>query len=51
MLSLTKQKLMATKLDELKIETERLEMVYKRKLEALDELKQAVLSSAFSGGL
>jgi type I restriction enzyme S subunit len=39
------------KLDALTIETQRLEALYQRKLEALDELKQSLLHQAFSGNL
>ncbi|MEO7917648.1 MAG: hypothetical protein ABIR16_08400, partial [Dokdonella sp.] len=37
--------------DALKTETERLESIYTRKLNALDELKQSLLHQAFSGQL
>ena len=39
------------KLDALTVETQRLEALYQRKLEALDELKQSLLHQAFSGQL
>ena len=39
------------KLDALTAETQRLEALYQRKLEALDELKQSLLHQAFSGAL
>lgn len=32
-------------------ETQRLESLYQRKIEALDELKQSLLQQAFSGNL
>jgi type I restriction enzyme, S subunit len=40
-----------TKLDELSVETQRLESIYRQKLAALDELKKALLHQAFSGQL
>lgn len=39
------------KLDALTVETQRLEALYQRKLEVLDELKQSLLHQAFSGAL
>ena len=38
-------------IDEFRAETQRLEALYQRKLEALDELKQSLLHQAFSGVL
>ena len=38
-------------LDNLEIETQRLESIYQRKLAALDELKKSLLHQAFSGSL
>jgi type I restriction enzyme, S subunit len=46
-----KQKQLAQKLDELHIETQRLESLYQRKLQALDDLKKSLLHQAFSGAL
>ncbi|WP_323884964.1 restriction endonuclease subunit S [Aeromonas caviae] len=37
------------KLDALRVETQRLESLYQRKIAALDELKQSLLQQAFSG--
>lgn len=45
------QEELATKLDNLHIETQRLETLYQRKLTALDELKKALLHQAFNGEL
>ena len=39
------------KLDALREETQRLESIYQRKLEALEELKKSLLNQAFSGEL
>lgn len=39
------------KLDALRVETQRLESLYQRKIAALDELKQSLLQQAFSGQL
>jgi restriction endonuclease S subunit len=50
-LSLSKQQAMVSKIDELKIETDRLEAVYVRKLSDLEELRQSLLNSAFSSDL
>ncbi len=44
-----KQKELAQKLDELHVETQRLESLYQRKLQALDDLKKSLLHQAFSG--
>lgn len=38
-------------LDELRLETQRLEAIYQRKLAALNELKQSILQKAFTGEL
>lgn len=38
-------------LDELRLETQRLEAIYRRKLAALNELKQSILQEAFTGEL
>jgi type I restriction enzyme S subunit len=45
------QKQIADELDDLAIETQRLESLYRRKLAALAELKQALLQKAFAGEL
>lgn len=45
------QSKLATKLDELHHETQRLESIYQQKLAALDELKKSLLHQAFSGAL
>jgi len=46
-----RQKPIADKFDALQIETQRLESLYQQKLDALAELKQAVLQKAFAGEL
>lgn len=46
-----KQTELAASLDTLHEETQRLEALYQRKLEALDELKRSLLHQAFSGNL
>ena len=43
--------MISQKLDSLRIETQRLESLYQRKLAALDELKKSLLHQAFSGQL
>ena len=45
------QRLLASKLDEISSETNRIELIYQRKISALAELKQAILQKAFSGEL
>lgn len=45
------QKRLADELDELRDETEHLEAIYRRKIAALNELKQSLLHEAFSGKL
>ena len=45
------QRLLASKLDEISSETNRIELIYQRKISALAELKQAILQKAFSGDL
>ena len=47
----TKQKELASKLDELRQETQRLESIYQQKLAALEELKKSLLHQAFTGEL
>jgi type I restriction enzyme S subunit len=45
------QEQLASKMDVLLEETERLESIYQQKLEALAELKQSILQKAFAGEL
>ena len=47
--SLVVQRQIVSKLDALRIETQRLESVYQRKLTAIDALKKSLLNHAFSG--
>ncbi len=49
--ALEKQKSIVASIDELAIETQRLETIYKQKLNALNELKQSILHKAFTGEL
>lgn len=49
--ALKEQRAVAAILDDLHEETQRLEALYQRKLDALDELKQSLLHQAFSGKL
>lgn len=49
--SISKQKEITAKLDELREETYRLKSIYKKKLLALDELKKSLLHQAFNGDL
>ena len=49
--TLSQQKSIVAKLDELRDETQRLASLYQRKLVALDALKQSLLHQAFSGQL
>ena len=49
--SISEQKAIVRKLDALSSETQRLEAIYQQKLDALAELKQAVLQKAFAGEL
>ena len=49
--SLTEQKRIVSITDSILNETQRLESIYRRKLEALDELKKALLHKAFTGEL
>lgn len=49
--SIPEQAKVSTALDELSVETQRLESIYQRKLVALDELKKSFLHQAFSGEL
>lgn len=48
---LTEQNCLVTKIDELAIETQRLEAIYRQKIAALNELKQSILQKAFTGEL
>lgn len=45
------QRLIVARLDALSAETKRLEGIYQRKVESLEELKKSVLQRAFEGGL
>ncbi|MFM5364649.1 restriction endonuclease subunit S [Aeromonas veronii] len=49
--SMTIQADIVCQMDSLREETQRLESLYQRKIEALDELKQSLLQQAFSGQL
>ena len=49
--SVSKQREIAAKLDELHEETQRLGAIYQQKLTALDDLKKSLLHQAFSGQL
>ena len=49
--SLTEQKTIVKKLDELAQETHRLETIYRQKITVLDDLKKSLLHQAFSGFL
>jgi type I restriction enzyme, S subunit len=49
--SLPEQKALATKLDNLREESQRLVSVYERKLAALEALKKSLLHQAFNGNL
>lgn len=49
--SLEQQRVVASKLESVSSETQRLESLYQRKLAALDELKKSLLHQAFSGAL
>lgn len=49
--AVVQQSTIADGLDQLSEETQRLEALYQRKLEAMDELKQSLLHQAFSGQL
>lgn len=48
---LAEQKFIVTKLDEIASETQRLETIYRKKIAALNELKQSILQKAFTGEL
>ena len=49
--SLDEQNQITSKLNDLRIETQRLETIYRQKLAALKELKQSILQKAFTGEL
>ena len=49
--SISKQKAIVKKLDNLSVETKKLEAIYKQKLADLEELKKSVLKRAFNGNL
>ena len=49
--SINEQKVIVSKLDALSAETQRLESLYQRKLQALGDLKKSLLHQAFSGVL
>lgn len=49
--SITEQKTIVKKLDELSEQTKKLEVIYKKKLADLEELKKSVLKKVFSGQL
>jgi type I restriction enzyme S subunit len=49
--AISEQLLIVGQLDSLRDEAERLEVIYQRKLAALDELKKSVLHQAFTGNL
>jgi type I restriction enzyme S subunit len=49
--SLKEQKIIASKLDTLATETQRLESLCQNKLNALDQLKKSLLHQAFTGNL
>ena len=49
--SKNEQQTIVAKLDALREQTQRLEVIYKRKLVLLDELKQSLLHQAFNGNL
>jgi type I restriction enzyme S subunit len=48
---LAKQAMIATELQKLQEETQRLETIYRQKLTAFDDLKKSLLHQAFSGQL
>jgi type I restriction enzyme S subunit len=48
---MTEQRAVVAKLDDLRVETQRLESIYERKLAALGALKKSLLHQAFSGQL
>ncbi|MDX1915714.1 MAG: restriction endonuclease subunit S [Methylophilus sp.] len=50
-LSIEEQRTIITELDAIKKETQRLEIIYQRKIACLDELKKSLLQQAFAGEL
>jgi type I restriction enzyme S subunit len=48
---LQQQQVIAEKVMELSLETQRLESIYRQKLTSLDDLKKSLLHQAFSGQL
>jgi len=48
---LSTQKKIVQRLDNLEVETQKLELIYQQKLTALNELKQSILQKAFTGQL
>ena len=49
--SIDEQQTIVRQLDELRAETQKLETIYRKKLENLEELKKSILQKAFSGEL
>jgi type I restriction enzyme, S subunit len=49
--SLEQQKFLVSKLNKLSSETQHLEVIYRKKIDALNELKQSILQKAFMGEL
>lgn len=49
--SLAQQTQIVEKLDKLRAETQKLEAIYKQKIEDLEELKKSILQKAFAGQL
>ena len=49
--SLGEQKTIVQKLDQLSMQTKKLESIYQKKLSAIEELKKSILNKAFSGEL
>jgi type I restriction enzyme S subunit len=45
------QKCIVTQLNDLQIETKKLETIYQQKLDNLEEMKKSMLQKAFEGGL
>jgi type I restriction enzyme S subunit len=50
-LPIPEQHVFVTKIDDLLIETQKLEAIYQKKLDDLEELKKSILQKAFSGEL
>jgi len=49
--SLKEQNVIIHKLDSLSIETQKLEMIYRKKINYLEDLKKSILQKAFTGEL